>query len=373
VDVVYVLSNFARLAAYEVDPQTGIPTLEGPPLALSANNVGVAPSANGRFLYVLGWNTAEFYGSGENRREYLWVYATDSNGQPGSTPIQALAVSNLYGFEVDPSGSLAFAIEQVPSNALKSYQNVTRLRTFNVDPETGLVSSSSRIVASYAPNGPCGTGWSVEGFLEFNGFNSDGSVFYDEWYCTTHDGIYAIYYAFQINLQTGHVGTATKVFEWDEDDSADGVWFTPRAVIDYADPAGVYGAGAVTVYAPTYPSATISTPLFTCNIEMLAACGSGFGGMPDPLGEFMFLQATTNSIEITRVDVAAKQLVDTGNSIPEQILQISSDRRLIYTQVPNDRGSLPIYTFNAETGMAREGGTIEAGGQFVKVIPVVRR
>lgn len=63
-----------------------------------------------------------------------------------------------------------------------------------VDSEIGLIGNLSRVVGPSAPNGPCGTGWSVIGFVGFDGFNTDGSKLYYDWYCTTHDSISATYF-----------------------------------------------------------------------------------------------------------------------------------------------------------------------------------
>ena len=65
----------------------------------------------------------------------------------------------------------------------------------SVDPETGLLGSLAKVVGPSMPNGPCGTSWSVGATMSLDGFNTDGSKFYDEWYCTTHDSISAAYSA----------------------------------------------------------------------------------------------------------------------------------------------------------------------------------
>jgi hypothetical protein len=275
VDVAYVLAN-SQLWTYDVDPHTGISRQEGQPVTIAANGFRITPSPDGHHLYALG-NDAQ-------NNEHLWVYATDSAGAPQGRPIQGLIVKNIGSFEIAPNGKLAYAAE---NNSSRSQMVATAIQLFHVDAQSGRLNPSSKVVASFPQNGPCGDGWSEGGVLWLNGFNGNGSKLLDEWYCTGYDWIEGIYSAYDVNLNTGALGSAQQVFSWFEDSSADGVWFTPRAVLDYSDPAGVEGEAALAIYPPSGGT----EPLFSCNAQMLELCASGFGGMPDPAGEYMFLQS----------------------------------------------------------------------------------
>ena len=240
----------------------------------------------------------------------------------------------------------------------------------SVDPGTGVMSNLSRIVGPSAPNGPCGTGWSVSGVLRFDGFNMDGSKFYYEWYCVTHDSISAGYFARDVDLETGMLGPKTAVHEWSEDGNADAVWFTPRALIDY-DPNDYLGNSEVTVYPPSGGS----KPLISCDAEMLKACASGWGAIADPAGVFMFLQIADADDVIAVIDLATNRLVSTGNHIPKMVEQISPDRTLLYTYAFEKRNPcyLTIYVFDPNTGAAQTGGTIKVPGQSYSLVSAVRK
>jgi hypothetical protein len=81
-------------------------------------------------------------------------------------------------------------------------------------------------------------------------------------------------------------------------------------------------------------------------------------------------------VEITRIDLRAKQVIDTGNKIPGLMLAMSPDRFLIYTRGPSQSqpSAIPIYTFNPATGEAQQGGTIEipASPGFFTIVPAIR-
>jgi hypothetical protein len=316
------------------------------------------PAPGDRFVYVVS--------GGVGVRGIISVYRTDAAGVPQGTPIQVLGVPDtVENFEIGHDHHFAYAIQMFDD--IQGF-TVAKIRLFTVDPLTGWLGKSSTVEYTSKPNGPCGTGWSVEGFLEFSGFNADGSRLYVEWYCTTLDSISGIYDVFNVNKHSGKLSGERQIFEWSEDQSADGVWFTSRAAIDVGDPGYGQGLGWVTIYPPDGGNKS----LFSCTNQMLEACG--WGGFPDPTGEYMFLQDSGDSV-IAKIELVKKEIVDTGTHIPQRFVAISPDRRLLYTQVPNqsDPFYLPIYTFNAKTGATREGGTIEVPAQSYYLYPAIRR
>jgi hypothetical protein len=108
---------------------------------------------------------------------------------------------------------------------------------------------------------------------------------------------------------------------------------------------------------------------------MLAACASGYGVLPDLTGRFVVLQASPGSAEIAKVDISARSVVDTGNSIPASVLQFSPDNHLLYTQSPGSWTPpffFPIYAFDSQTGAVQQGDTLEVQSQFYSLTPVVR-
>jgi hypothetical protein len=359
IDVAYVLRNFNALQAYDVDPKTGIPTAVGQEVIVSENASYLAPGPDDHFVYVLAWDKAN--------HEQLRVFATDQNGAVQQPPIQALNINDVSYFTIAPNGKFAYAAQETTNSQAETVATIWRA---SIDPETGLISNQSRVVGPSEPNGPCGTGWSVNGTLRFDGFNTDGSKLYYDWYCTTRDSISAVYFERDVDLGTGMLGPRTVVFEWSRNQSADGVWFTPRALIDY-NPNDYYGDAAVTVYPPSGGS----KPLITCDGNMLEACANGYGAIADPAGVFMFLQTSADDAVVAAIDLASHRLVATGTDIPACVQQISPDRILLYTYVSGQRNPyyLTIYVFDPNTGAVQTGGTIKVSAEYYSLVSAVHK
>jgi hypothetical protein len=358
--VFYEPQAYDELQAYNVDPKTGIPTAVGPALIIAENGVSVIPSPNGHFVYILAWYN--------HNHEQLRVFATGDDGALQQPPVQVLSVNNVQYFQIDPNGKFAYAVTEGYND---QEQTVATILEASVDQGTGLLGNLAKVVGPSMPNGPCGTEWSATGFLRFDGFNTDGSKFYYDWFCTTHDSLSATYFARNVDVSTGMLGPKTTVLKWAEDDSVDGVWFTPRALIDYADPAGVVGDSAVTVFPPSGGL----KPLISCGQQMLELCASNWGAIADPAGVFMFLQATPYDAIVTAIDLATNQLVPTGVRIPRFVEQISPDRTLLYTYASDYRNPyfLTIYVFDPNTGAVQPGGTIEVPGESYSLVSAVRK
>ncbi len=355
VDVAYVAADFNVLQAFDVDPNTGIPTAVGAAITLSENGSYVIPSPDDHFVYVISWDKAN--------HEQLRAYATEEDGSHQQPPVQVLNVSNVESFEIDPNGKFAYAAEETYND---QGETVATIWEAAVDPDTGLLGNLSRVVAPSAPNGPCGTAWSENGYLGFDGFNTDGSKFYYGWFCNARDSISAFYFARDVDLETGMLGPKTAV----RGAGVGAVWFTPRALIDLDDPAGVVGDAVVTVYPPSGGS----KPLISCAEEMLKACASGWG-IADPAGVFMFLQAAPADAVVAVIDLAARRLVSTGTHIPRMVQQISPDRLLLYTYASDNRNPyyVTIYVFDPSTGAVQVGGTIKVPGQSYSLVSAVRK
>ena len=230
------------------------------------------------------------------------------------------------------------------------------IRVFTVDPDTGLLSKTSRVVQSWDGNGPCGGGNQAYPFLD--GFNPKGNELYEAWYCTYWDINAAYYYRSAIDPGTGRLGHPKEIFKW-VDDGGDGeaISFTARFTIDSYDNGG-YGSNGVDVY----PLAGARKPLISCTVTMLQACGDGVNIYNDPAGEYLFLELPTNIVQIAKIERAAKTIVDTGNYLAKPLVTMSPDRRLIYTRTPDQREpyTLPytvgIYVFDPQTGAVQQGG-----------------
>ena len=366
VDVAYVTRTFYEpqaydeLQAYDVDPKTGIPTAVGPAFVIAEEGASVIPSPDGHFVYILAWYN--------NNHEQLRAFATNEDGALQQPPVQILNVTNIQYFQIDPNGKFAYAVEETYND---QQQTVATILEASVDSVTGLLGNLTKVVGPSMLNGPCGTAWSETGYLRFDGFNADGSKFYYDWFCTTHDSLSATYFSRDVDVNTGMLGPKTTVLKWAEDDSADGVWFTPRALIHYADPAGVVGDSAVTVFPPSGGL----KPLINCGQQMLEACASNWGAMADPAGVFMFLQATPYDAVVTAIDLATNQLVPNGVHIPQFVQQLSPDRTLLYTYAYNYRNPSykKIKVIDPTTGAVQPGGTIKIPGDSYSIVSAVRK
>ncbi len=345
VDVAYVLTN-TSLQTYDVDPTTGEPTAEGQPLTILTQDGLVVPSADDHFLYVFGL---------EDIGSRLWVYSTDSLGVPRRVPLQILDTpAEIIQFKIDPNRKFAYASDFGG-----------KIWLFMIDPKTGLVGKHSKIVATSKRNGPCGTRWYDSGLFLLDGFNTDGSRLYDEWDCISFDTYGAHYYVRDIESSTGKVGPKREIFVWDNSGGGgDSVSFTKKSMIDFYSSGGGQD-NAVNIY----PLSGGSKPLFSCYVTMLQACGDALTAFADPAGEYLFFQISANATQIAKIDMSAKKIVDTGNYIPQQMAQMSPDRILIYTQVPNQEDPYStIYAFDPATGTVQEGGSIEVSTESYLIL-----
>jgi hypothetical protein len=357
-EVLYVLTA-SQLETYDVDRTTGELTEVGQPIAVSNSNLPVS-SKDDLFIYLLGFD------AGNN--EHIWVYATDATGAPQVPAIQDLSVSDLTAFEIDPNGKLAYVVQ---SSVNGEGQTVASINVFSRTPATGLLSGTSQVVATYPPNGPCGTAWSQEGSLSLPGFSrnnsASGSAFYDEWYCTAYNtDSYGIYYERAFDKKTGALGSETQFFSA----VGNGAWFTAKNITDYYNPT----EADPEIYI--YPPSGGTTPLIACTAEMLESCGYATNVLADPAGEYIFLQVEPDYGEVDRIEMGGKKIVTTGNFVPDTLWTISPDRAILYTLVPNEQNPpiVDTYLFDTKTGTVQAGGVLEIidADNFVALSAAIR-
>jgi hypothetical protein len=358
--VVYVVSESTpqTIQTYDIDVQTGYPIQEGQPLTLpTINTLTIVPSANGHFLYTLGTDSA---GS-----DQLWVFSTDATGTPQSPAVQHLTFNlGTYNFMIDPNGTLAYASQSTRNS---QGELLAAIRSFAVDPTTGKL-SDSKIAATYPPNGPCSSTASA-GF-NLVGFNTSGNKLRDFWGCNYPDSVSVTYYARNVNQQNGGLGPDVQTFTWSNGSLGfDLVNFTPNLLIDFNVPNEInQGINSVNVY----PLSGGSTPIFSCTAAMLEACGYGSYVNVDPSGKFIFIRTSQTNTQITKLEYAAKKIVDTGNYIPDQIVTFSPDGTVVYAQ-ELDPSILPIYFFNSATGaVSTTGSAINVTPLYFFIVPAVR-
>jgi len=109
---------------------------------------------------------------------------------------------------------------------------------------------------------------------------------------------------------------------------------------------------------------------------MLEACGYGVWNYLDRTGKFDFIQISSDSTQITRLEPSAKKIVDTGNYIQGSLQSFAPDDALIYTYDPSSSNPwlFPIYVFDSTTGsVTYTGGEIWANIQPQSLIPALRQ
>jgi hypothetical protein len=363
VEVLYVLTG-STVLTYNVDRQTGYASQEGQGVTLDSatGSAVIVPSADDHFLYV----------TGNNGREYLWVYATDDTGVPQVPPIQTLSLgSNFSALALDSDGTLAYAVHSSLNSKGETLASIYR---FDVNPRTGILMKGTKAVATFPPNGPCEP-IPYSASFTLVGFNPNGSQMYDAWSCVYYDTESATYYSTPVNRNDGALGPQTQVLYWTSgsNTSTDLVNITPTAVLFFDVPNDFsYGYSELSVY----PAGGGPSPLFTCMAARLEACGYGTWETVDPSGKYVFLQVSTDTTDITRLELAHKKVVDTGNYVNGFVWAFSPDDVLIYTQ--DEETSNPwlysIYVFDPTTGgVTFTGAQIGEASAVDQLVPALRR
>jgi hypothetical protein len=360
VQVVYIVNN-GGMQVYDVNPQTGLPTYVAN-VTVEAVDPTAIPSANDHFLYVLGTNP----GSGA---EQLWVYATTPAGVPLNPPIQQLDLTSFtYDFIIDPNGTLAYAAQSTTNS---QDEIVAEILSWTIDPTTGLLSASPTVEATYPPNGPCGGNSAVS--FSLLGFNSAGSQLYDEWPCSSGAGDDAIYSTRSVNQQSGELGPDVQAFYTDvTSEETAYVNFTRNAIVDFT----WIGYGPGNSELDVYPLPAGSTPTINCTAAMLPACGYGLSDTVDPSGNCIFIQLSSEITDITKIDLAAQKIVNTGYSVSGAVKAFSPGGTLVYTELPGSAVpyTILIYLFDPATGAVSTGSgdRITVQQPFFKVVTAVR-
>ena len=103
-----------------------------------------------------------------------------------------------------------------------------------------------------------------------------------------------------------------------------------------------------------------SHPILQCTAAMLESCGYSTGRV-HPSGKYLFMQISSSTYQIDKVELSQKKIVDTGNYIVLDWLgQFSPDGTLVYGAT-NGSGSgyfVEIYGFNIATSTPSTGGGI---------------
>jgi hypothetical protein len=350
VQIVYLIQG-TTIVTYNIDTQTLYASQAGSLTVPNAvNNPDVYPGLisvlNGHVLYYVGFDA--------QNQQQLWVFATDATGSPQLPVLEEFKVTGFVGMQVDPKANFAYAtFVGIPPQ--DSYNTPWYIRRYVIDPASGKL-SQSQLAATYSLNN--GAGGTTDCGLLLLGFNLGGTNLYDEVSCSAHDGSDATYNARTVNLTTGALGSDVEVYSWQNGNTGgfESVHFVAGRMFDFVVPFDyAQGYDSVNIY-PVMPST--STPLLTCNAQMLEACGYS-SGVAHPSGKYIFMGIASDSTQIDKVEVSQKKIVDTGNYIPAELSAFSPDGTLVYgTQVENNGYQVPIYGFDIATSEVTPGGVI---------------
>jgi hypothetical protein len=330
---------------YDVDPQnlnaTQVGTLKVE-IPSGYYNYWLAPSPNGHFLYFVSADT-QF-------RQHLWVYQTDATGAPQNPAVQVMKIEGqLWGLQFDPQANFAYAVNV---NPYTGFQSTFYLRRYAVDPVTGKLSQpvnqATYVLSTDPSGGDCG--------LVLFGFNPEATRLYDAVVCYNHDDNGATYYQRSLDPQTGTLGPDVQIYSWGTLMSGYySVQFIGGLVYSLAVPNDYQqGINEVDIF-PSVPNTR--QPLVHCTAEMLEACGYATGKV-HPSGKYLFMQISSDTFQIDRVELGQKKIVDTGNYFLLQWLsQFSPDGSLIYG-IDSSGSFLQIYGFDSKTAVVTTGGTI---------------
>jgi hypothetical protein len=343
VQVVYVVDN-GTILTYNVDPQTLYATQVGTPLSLSGTLYSLRPSPNDHFLYVITYDV--------NLKKHLSVYPTDASGVPQTHATEVINANFIYDIQFDPQANFAYLVYAYPSG---TYNTLFEIERFVVDPATGKI-SQPQVEAKYTLSN--GSGGISDCWLSILGFSAAGNELYDEVGCGYHGGNSATYYERTLDLQTGTLGPDLQVYSWNNaTEGYESVSFVGNLMFDFVSPNNYQqGVNKVNIY-PLVPNT--SKTLVQCTATMLEACGFASGAVVHPSGKYVFTLISPNSVQIDKVQLSQKKIVDTGNYIPYQFGQFSPDGTLVYGIYNSSPGYyIEIFGFNVSTSAVTTNGYV---------------
>jgi hypothetical protein len=311
------------LSTYNVDPSTAVATPVGSPVNVESSNIIPLTVGSLHVLYV--WTHTD-----------VWVYPTDANGVPESTPSQHLAFGlsiPLTSFVVDPKGKFAYAaVTWVDVNQ----QHRAAIYLYTVDSANGTLADTHKLASTYGPDpyvGLSGFSFGASGARLFASF-VDSAPF------TCNYG----YDEYPVNLKTGALGSLADMVQVDtECGEIDNVAISDQLTGYSRDCCGT-GSGIIRLRL-------ISTgQQINCDHTMLQFCGDNGPIYFDPNSQNLFFNDNVlNFLFVSRINFTSSQLIPTAQlpATYSLALKFSPDDQLFYTSQPT---GVNIYAFQANTG-----------------------
>lgn len=234
----------------------------------------------------------------------------------------------------------------------------SQIRLFRVNSTTGVLSEDPQIQGTYGPD----YYWPASLY----GLSTDGSKLYLSLYGTQG----ATYQQRSVNLHTGTLGSDVGLY------APGRHWGEPvigkKLMIDDFRPSGSAG------YLNVFPNAPKPRqPFVHCTSAMLSACETATNVQLDPSGHYLFLtDPQTQLIHLSRINLTAHRIVDTGRSIPFTAetpgFFFSPDGTLVYAILASD-SSVHVYRFDPGSGALTPGPIPLALPASGGICPALRR
>ena len=340
--LVYVIDG-SILTTYNVNSQTLQAAQAGTTTVQQSVYPNLITSPNGHAIYYTAYQNVNQQG------QRLYVYGTNNSGVPISPPIQSISAQNLFSPLVDPTNMFLYLVHQ---GTIGQYTNYTIIR-YMIDPTTGKITQPVT-EAKYRLNTNALYCW-----LFVFGMHAGGTKLYDQISCGyPHGGSRASYFERTVDPQTGALGPDQQIYSWDNASGCShGVEFVKNLLFDFAFNNLPMNDNNVGV-DPLQPNFT--RPVISCDSSMLADCSSFSFGLAHPSAQYVFMGTPqTYMTNIDKVDLSAKKIVATGNTIPYEVQQFSPDGKIVYAA--NDVSAqlhIQIYGFNASNAQVTAGGLI---------------
>jgi DNA-binding beta-propeller fold protein YncE len=322
------------VSTYNVDVNalTFTPVEQPVNLIPSGSLVQFVPTPHDDFLYVL-W-------ADSGSQQHISVFATDSSGVPQTPAVQTVDAPSLYQFNIHRSAHFAYMMQVDNSGN----QYVSTLRLFQINQNNGKLREYPQAQGTYGPYDV----WPAALY----GFSADGTQIY----LSQQNSQGTFYDQRPLNAGNGTVGPSVVLYQLGNavGTSSDTLVIGAQVMIDEHMAAGMAG------YLDVFP--LISRPrhhLFRCTAAMLAACATATNVQLSPVGKYLFLtDPATQQIRVARVHLTAKNVQDTGNSIPMTAqtpgFAFSPDGTLVYALLASD-SSLHVYSFDSSSGQLVDG------------------
>jgi hypothetical protein len=338
IEVLYVAgpqgTSSVSLHTYNVNSQTAVATQVGS--AIPVHNGSIDPLTIGTTHYIYLWNS-----------KGVWLYPTNANGVPTSTPSQHLTFSfvhPVYSFLVDPNGKFAYAaMVWTDSQA----NNDASIVLFTIDQSTGKLTNTNQVVASYSH--------AYIGFIKFLFGTQGGKLFAEYLDDGPHTTIFGYDY-YPVNQTTGQLGKLQSMFYAQTGECQTSCKVAVTGALSAQD--GVCcgpGSGNLGV------TRTSTGQTIGCQSSM-TFCQDDVANLDiDPANANVFFgDATINLTYIGNLNFSTSQISASPSTIPgTPPVYFSPDSRLVYAVNSNDIG---IYAFHTSTGILGAGTTLPDSG-----------